>query len=86
MWDLLLEIEETVLIFVKVSEHVEALSLTDVVHHVVLQELVDVVRRDLSKLHPIDSLESCPWFETMLLGKLLSLFFDNFFVLRDGLE
>ena len=40
---LLLKIEETVLVFVEVAEHMEAFSFTDVVHHVVLQELVYVV-------------------------------------------
>ena len=34
--NLLLEIEETILILVKVGEHVEALSLTDVVDHIIL--------------------------------------------------
>lgn len=40
---LLLKVEEAVLILVEVGEHMEALGLADVVHHVVLQELVDVV-------------------------------------------
>jgi len=39
----ILKIEETVLVFVEVAEHMEAFSFTDVVHHVVLQELVYVV-------------------------------------------
>jgi hypothetical protein len=41
--NLLLKVEETVLVLVEVAEHVEALGLADVVDHVVLQELVDVV-------------------------------------------
>ena len=51
----------------------EALSLTDVVYHVVLQELVDIVRRDLAELHAINSLEGGPWLEPVLLGQLLAL-------------
>ena len=46
----------------------EALSLTDVVNHVVLEELVDVVGGYLPKLHAIDSFEGGPGFETMLFG------------------
>ena len=40
---LLLIVEEAVLILVEVGEHVEALGLADVIYHVVLEELVDVV-------------------------------------------
>ena len=72
--NLLLEIEETILILVKVGEHVEALSLTDVVDHIILQELVDVICRDFAELHAIDSLEGGPWLEPVLLGQLLALF------------
>ena len=73
--NLLLEIEETILILVKVGEHVEALSLTDVVDHIILQELIDVVCGDLAELHAIDSLEGGPGLEAVLFGQLLSLFF-----------
>ena len=34
--NLLLEIKETILILVKVGKHVKALSLTDVVDHIIL--------------------------------------------------
>ncbi len=47
-WYLLLEIKEAIFIFVEVGEHVEALSFADVVDHVVVQELVDVVGGDLA--------------------------------------
>ena len=40
---LLLKVKEAILVFVEIGEHVEALSLTDVVDHVVLQKLIDVV-------------------------------------------
>ena len=72
--NLLLEIEETILILVKVGEHVEALSLTDVVDHIILQELVDVICGDLAELHAINSLEGGPWLEPVLLSQLLALF------------
>ena len=81
--NLLLEIEETILVLIEVGEHVEALGLADVVDHVVLEELVDVVRRNLSQLHSIDTLEGCPRLESVLLGELLSLFLDDLFVLRN---
>jgi len=64
----------------------EALGFTDVVDHVVMQELVDVVGGNFPQLHPIDSLESCPGLEPMLLGQLLPLLFDDFFVFRDRLQ
>ena len=64
----------------------EALSFTDVIDHVVLEELVDVVGGNFSKLHAIDSFKGCPRFKTMLFGKLLPLFFYNLFILRNRLE
>ena len=84
--DLLLEVKEAVLVLVKVGEHVEALSLADIVHKVVLQELVDVIGRDLAQLHAVDALEGRPRLEALLLGQLLSLLLDDLFVFRDGLE
>ena len=81
-----MEIEEAVLVFVKVAEHVEALSLADVVDQVVLQELVDIVGRDLAQLHTIDSFEGRPWLEPLLLGQLLSLLLDDLLVLGDRPE
>ena len=83
---LLLEVKESILVLVEVCEHVEALSFTDVVDHVVLEELVDVIGADLAQLHPIDALESRPGFETVLLGELLALLFYDFFILRNGLK
>ena len=83
---LLLKIEETILVLVKVGEHVEAFGLTDVVHHVVLEELVDVVGRNFAQLHAIDALESCPGLKSMLFGQLLALLFDDLLVFRDCLK
>ena len=83
---LLLEIEEAILVLIEVGEHVEALSLTDVVDHVVLEELVDVVGANLAQLHAVDALEGSPGLETVLLGELLSLLLHNLLVLRDRLE
>ena len=65
--NLLCEVQESVLVLVKVVEHVEALLLRDVVHHVVLQKLVDIVSTDFAKTHPVDPLEGCPRFESVLL-------------------
>ena len=45
---LLLEVKEAVFVLVEVGEHVEALSLADVVHHVVLKKLIDVVGTNLA--------------------------------------
>ena len=78
--NLLLEIEETILILVKVGEHVEALSLTDVVDHIILQELVDVICRDFAELHAIDSFKGGPWLKPVLLGKLLALFLNDLLI------
>ena len=83
---LLLEIEEAILVLIEVGEHVEALSFTNVVYHVVLKELVDVVGADLSQLHAVDALEGSPGLETVLLGELLSLLLHDLLVLRDRLE
>ena len=83
---LLLEIEEAILVLIEVGEHVEALSFTNVVDHVVLKELVDVVGADLSQLHAVDALEGSPGLETVLLGELLSLLLHDLLVLRDRLE
>ena len=83
---LLLKIEEAILVLIEVGEHVEALSFTNVVDHVVLEELVDVVGADLSQLHAVDALEGSPGFETVLLGELLSLLLHDLLVLRDRLE
>ena len=41
--NLLLKVEEAILVLIEVGEHVEALSLADVVDHVVLQKLIDIV-------------------------------------------
>lgn len=79
-----MEVEEAILIFVEVVEHVEALGLADVVDHVVLQKLVDIVGRNLVQLHAVYALEGSPRFESMLLGQLLALFFHDFFVFRNG--
>ena len=83
---LLSEVQEAIFILVKEVEHVEALLLRDVVHHVVLQELVDVVGANLAETHAVDSLEGCPRLESMLLRKLLALLFHYFFILRNGLQ
>ena len=83
---LLLKIEETILIFIEIGEHMEALSLTYVVDHIVLQKLIDVVGRNFAQLHSIDSLEGRPGLKTVLLGQLLSLLFDDLLVFRDRLE
>jgi len=79
-----LEVEEAVLVLVEVAEHVEALGLADVIDHVVLQKLIDVVGRDLAQLHAVDALEGGPGLEAVLLGQLLPLLLRDFFVLRDG--
>ena len=84
--NLLLEIEETILVLIEVGEHVEALSLADVVDHVVLEELIDIVSANFSQLHAIDSLEGGPGLEAVLFGQLLSLFLYDLFVFWDWLE
>ena len=81
LWNLLLKVEETVFVLVEVAEHVEALGLADVVDHVVLQELVDVVGRNFAQLHPVDALEGRPRLKAGLFGELLTLLLDDFFVL-----
>ena len=48
MFYLLLKVKETILVLVKIGEHMETLSFTDVVDHIVLQELIDVVGRNFS--------------------------------------
>ena len=64
----------------------EAFGLTDIVHHVVLQELVDVVGGNLAQLHSVYALEGSPGLEAMLFGQLLPLFLDDLLVLGDRLE
>ena len=65
---LLLEVEEAIFVLIEVGEHVEALSFTDVVNHVVLEELVDVVGADLAQLHAVNAFEGSPGLEPVLLG------------------
>ena len=76
-----MKVEEAIFVLIKVCEHMEALSFTDVVDHVVLKELVDVVGGDFSQLHPVDSLEGCPRFKAVLLRQLLPLLLDDLLVL-----
>ena len=64
---LLRELKETIFILVEIVEHVENLRLLNVVNHVVIQELVNVIGTDLAKSHPIDPLECSPWFKAFLL-------------------
>ena len=45
---LLLIVKEAVLVLVEVGEHMEALGFADVVHHVVLEKLIDVIGADLA--------------------------------------
>ena len=78
-----MKIKETILIFVEIGKHMKTFSFTDIVDHIVLEELVDVVRRNLSQLHSIDTLAGCPRLKSVLLGELLSLFLDDLFVLRN---
>ena len=80
---LLLEVKKTVLILVKITEHVETLSLADIVDHVVLEELIDIVGGDLAQLHAVDALEGSPGLEAVLLGQLLALLLHDLLVLRD---
>ena len=80
---LLLEVEKTVLILVEITEHMETLSLADIVHHVVLEELIDIVGGDLAQLHAVDALESSPGLEPVLLSQLLALLLHDLFILRD---
>ena len=63
---LLRELKETIFILVEIVEHVENLRLLNIVYHVVIQELVNVISTDLAKSHPIDSLECGPWFKAFL--------------------
>ena len=65
---LLLEVEEAIFVLIEVGEHVEALSFTNVVDHVVLEELVDVVGADLAQLHAVNAFEGSPGLEPVLLG------------------
>lgn len=44
----ILIVKEAVLVLVEVGEHMEALSFADVVHHVVLKKLIDVVGTNLA--------------------------------------
>ena len=81
MFYLLLKVKETILILVKIGEHMETLSFTDVVDHIVLQELIDVVGRNFSQLHAVNSLECSPGLEPMLLCELLPLLFHYFLIL-----
>ena len=81
-----MEVEETILVLVEIAKHVEAFSFADVVHHVVLQELVDIIGGDLAKLHSVDALESSPGLKAMLLGQLLALLLDNLLILSDRTE
>ena len=64
----------------------EALSFGNIIDHVVLQKLVDVVGTDLAKTITVDSLEGSPRFKSGLFRQLLALFFDYFFVLRNCLQ
>ena len=84
--NLLLKVKESILVLVEIGEHVEALSLTDVVDHVVLQKLIDVVCWYFAQLHSIDAFEGRPGLKTVLLGQLLSLLFDDLLVFRNRLE
>ena len=79
-----MEVEEAILVLIEEAEHVEALSFADVVYHVVLQELVDVISRYFAQLHAVDTLEGRPWFKALLLGKLLALLFHDFLILCYG--
>ena len=63
---LLRELKETIFILVEIVEHVENLRLLNVVNHVVIQELVNVIGTDLTKSYPIDPLECGPWFKAFL--------------------
>ena len=44
------------------------LNLLDVVHHVVLEELVDVILADLANTHAINPPEGSPRLKPLLLG------------------
>ena len=81
---LLLEIKKPVFIFIKIAKHMEAFCFTDVIDHIILQKLIDIVGRNFTQLHPVDAFEGGPWLETMLFGQLLALLFNNLFVFSDG--
>ena len=78
---LLCEIKIAIVVAVEEIEHMKAFTLADVIDHVFPQEGDDVVGTDFVETHPVDSLERSPGLETMLLGELLSLLLDDFFVL-----
>ena len=58
--------QETVFIFVEIVEHMENLCLLDIVYHIFVEELVDVIGADLATSHLIDSLKGCPRLKTFL--------------------
>ena len=64
----------------------ETLSLTYVIDHIVLQELINIISWYLAQLHAVDPLEGCPGFKSVLLGQLLALLFHDLLVLTDGLK
>ena len=63
-----------------------ALNFTQVVHHVIFQEQVDVVCGNLAHPGSVQSFESSPRFEAILLCELLSLLLDDIFVFRDRFQ
>ena len=81
-----MELQKAILILIEIVEHMEAFLLLYIVHHIVIQELVDVIGTDLAKAHSIDSLEGGPWLKALLLGQLLALLLHYLLVLTDWLQ
>ncbi len=63
-----------------------ALNFTQVVYHVLFQEQVDVVRRNFAHPGSVQSFESSPRLEAILLCELLSLLLDDILVFRDRFQ
>jgi hypothetical protein len=84
--DLLCKLEISIAVFVEVVEHMQAISLFEVINHVFSQEAVDVVSAYLLVAISVNPLEGSPWFEAFLFCKLDTLLFNNLLVFGDGFE